>query len=97
MDFSANIKIFPGPNRSLPTAVPVKAGKKPTAFIFDLGHLSGLGSGDMRLKNELLTVIFDYLNWTLVPILKFSQVQIGPGPQLDQSKLKKNQWPSYLT
>jgi len=89
LDFSANIKIFPGPNRSLPTAVPVKAGKKPTAFIFDLGHLSGLGSGDMRLKNELLTVIFDYLNWTLVPILKFSQVQIWSWPTAGLVKAEK--------
>ena len=89
LNFSAKIKIFPGPNSSWPTAGPVKSEKNPMAFMLYIGYLSALGSGDMGLKNKLVMVIPEYIFWTLVPILKFSQVLIGRGPQLDKSKLKK--------
>ena len=89
MDSSAYIRIFPGPNSPWPPAGQVKSEKNPMAFMVYIGYLSALGSGDMGLKNKLVMVIPEYIFWTLVPILKFSQVLIGRGPQLDKSKLKK--------
>jgi len=70
LDFSANIKIFPGPNRSWPTAGQVKAEKERMAFIFGLGHMRGQGSGEyipileMRLENKGFTILMRSNNGT---------------------------------
>ena len=97
LNFSANIKIFPGPNSSWPPAGQVKSEKNPMAFMLYIGYLSALGSGDMGLKNDLVMAIFEYLFWTLVPILEFFLVLIVHGPQLDKSNQKKTQWPLCYT